>query len=638
MNNKKNDVKSLTSRNSINENNSPNNSLINPEISKIYKDLLFFKNDMLLELRKVEEKFNAKLSQQSIISSEQYDSFDKKLTELDERISKLNSLIFDNNELIEKIKTFQSFMTKTEDNFNRVNIKINSIQKDNFDSFYNIERIINENLKYPGVIGKNAKFSNFRYFIDYTMKNFNDLNDFKDEIKHYNYNELKKEINKIISDFRYSISNNHKNSLSLIGNKLKEVDKKIEDLLKRNNKNMKENEAKFEELKNNLDKYFSEYQTKFESLEKNLNDKYNEHLHEIDNAKNIKDELLTEINNVKSFFEKIKALNNNNNNNNNNNHDSINNDNNNINSCWNKKNIPDDDNNNLVNQAISTSNKKYNMFKKELIRNNDINILDSYQNSGVQHNTDLSSNKTIHHDVLDNSKSFENLLENHYFRIRNKNKELSLDHYENEKKEEKKDFDQYFNMNNKDFRRNNYSISNIADIKIKKVILPENVSKRNINRTLNSLLSDNKGTIYISNDLPSNIPQKSIYLNENNNSMRKDIFNISKINKQKLIKNRNRNINLFHSARSINRTVEVINPEKINSLLLIKPKSKNNIFKNLDLFKKGKKYNISFEKKKNSKDEQSQIGFRKSINLTNKFKELILMNQKNFKKARKIAL
>ena len=152
MNNKKNKVKSLTSSNSINENNSPNSSLINPGKSKIHKDLLFFKNDVLLDLRKIEEKFYSKLADQSTISSKQYDSFDKKLTELDERISKVNSLILDNNELIEKIKTFQNFITKTEDNFNRINIKINSTIKNNFDSIYNIERVINENIRYPGVI------------------------------------------------------------------------------------------------------------------------------------------------------------------------------------------------------------------------------------------------------------------------------------------------------------------------------------------------------------------------------------------------------------------------------------------------------------------------------------------------------
>ena len=195
-------------------------------------------------------------------------------------------------------------------------------------------------------------------------------------------------------------------------------------------------------------------------------------------------------------------------------------------------------------------------------------------------------------------------------------------------------------MTNRDFRRNNYSISNIANIKIKKVILPNYISKKNLNRTSNSLLSENKGTILISNDLTTNIPQKSMYLNDSIINMKKSEFNISKINKQKFPKNKNRNKNLVHSARTINRKAETINPEKINSLLVIKPKNikLNNILKNIDSFKKGKKYNLSFEKKKSPKDEKSQIGLRKSINLKNNFKEIILMNSKNFKKNRKIQL
>ena len=131
-----------------------------------------------------------------------------------------------------------------------------------------------------------------------------------------------------------------------------------------------------------------------------------------------------------------------------------------------------------------------------------------------------------------------------------------------------------------------------------------------------------------------------MYLNDSIINMKKSEFNISKINKQKFPKNKNRNKNLVHSARTINRKAETINPEKINSLLVIKPKNikLNNILKNIDSFKKGKKYNLSFEKKKSPKDEKSQIGLRKSINLKNNFKEIILMNSKNFKKNRKIQL
>ena len=619
MNNKKNEGKSFTSKNSFNANTSQIKTLINSEMSRIRQDLLFFKNDMLLDIRKVEERFNIKLTEQSIINSDQYDSFDKKLYELSERITKVNSMMLDNCDLAEKIKAFTRFKTKAEDNLNRLSSQSISIQKENNDTINNIERMINENLRYPGIFGKNAKFLNLRYFIDYTMRNIKDLNIFRDEIKNFNLNDLRRDINRDISDFRFSISDNYKNSLRLIGNNFKEFDKKIDDLNKRNSKFMKENEAKFEEFKININKYFSEYQDKLESLEKNLSDKYKEQLKEIDNLKNINNELSTKINDTKSYLEKIKESNNINNINTNNN-------------GRNQKNIQSDNINNFIFQAISTKNKKYNMIMKELINNNNINLFDNYQNSVVQHNTELSPSRNASHRILDKSKSFENLPENNNFKIRNKSKDLSF--------EQKNEFDSYLNMTNRDFRRNNYSISNIANIKIKKVILPNYISKKNINRTSNSLLSENKGTILISNDLTTNIPQKSMYLNDSIINMKKSEFNISKINKQKFPKNKNRNKNLVHSARTINRKAETINPEKINSLLVIKPKNikLNNILKNIDSFKKGKKYNLSFEKKKSLKDEKFQIGLRKSINLKNNFKEIILMNSKNFKKNRKIQL
>ena len=303
-------------------------------------------------------------------------------------------------------------------------------------------------------------------------------------------------------------------------------------------------------------------------------------------------------------------------------------------------------------QAISR-NKTNNMFMNEIHNNNindnnnnvnnnfynnfsNINIIDNYHKSEERHYTDLSSDEKNNYIALDRSKSFDKLPEKYYFKMRNKNKDLSLTHHEIKNKEEKKMFETFYNTTYKEFRKNNYSISNIAQIKIKKVNFPEYIGKRNINRTSNSLLADNKGTIYISNDLSSTIPQKSLYFNDNGNSIRKGALNISKIDKKNFKKNKN--INLAHSAKTIKRKVENKNPEKLNSLIEIKHKSKNNISNNSVLFKKGKKYNLSFDKEKNSKDEQIQIGFGKTFNLKNKIKELILINSKNFKKNRKIQI
>ena len=624
---KKNEDRSLGLKTSIKTNNTQRISIINPEMKNINQDLLFFKNDILLDIRKIEENFNIKLSKINIVSSEQYDSFDKKISELSERISRIHSWILDNNELPVKFNTFVRFQTKVEEYFSRINSKIISIQNENKDFIISSEKLISENLKYPGVIGINGKFLNFRYFIDYTMKNFNDLNEFRDEIIKLNLVELRKEINTTISDFRTTISDNYLNSARLITNNIQEFDKKIQDIIIRNYKNMEENEVKFEELKNNINKYFSEYQTKFELLGKNLNDKFDEQLKEIDVLKNMRNELSTQTNNVKSYLENIKSLSNNiitNINFKANNNDR------------NQKKILSDDSNKFDYQVISTYSQKNNKILNDQINNNNfknIDILDNYQKSEVQHNTDFSSEKRNNHMVLDRPKSYEKIPEkNNYFKTRNKNKDLSFTHYELKNKEDNKDIYTYLNKTNKDFTKNNYSISNIANIKIKQVILPENISKRNINRKSDSLLSDNKKEILISNDLSSNIPHKSLYFDD----IRKRIFNISKINKQKVLINKNRDINLVHSARTINRIVEINNPEKLNSKIKMKPKSKNNIFKKLDFCKKGKKYNLSFEKNKISKDEKSQIGFWKTLNLKCSVKDLFLLNSKTFKNNRKI--
>ena len=401
---------------------------------------------------------------------------------------------------------------------------------------------------------------------------------------------------------------------------------KFEELKNNINKYFSEYQIKCEELKNNINKYFSEYQIKFESLGKNLNEKYNEQLNKIDKVENMKNELLSEINDVKSYVEKIKSSNNINNNSdiktningrNHTNHE-------------NQKNIHSDSSINFGNQTIPTSSKKLNLIMNELINNdnvNNINKLDNYQNIEDRHNTEFSSNK-IHNLNLVRPKSFQKLFENRYFQLINKEKDLSLTRNEIKKNEEKKEYS-HFNMTNREFRRNNYSISNIKEIKIKKVSLPGNVGKRNINRLSSSLLSENKRTILISNDLSPINNQKNMYLN--NNNKRKSAFNILKNESQNIRKHKN--IYLVDSSKTIDK---IQNPEKLSSLIIIK--SKNNIFNNLDIFKRGKKFPLSFNKNKNSKNEQIQTGFRKPINLKNNIRTLIVKNSRNSKRNRNIDL
>ena len=600
MNNKINEGKSITSLNSLNENNLSNKSL-NLEMKQIIQDLKYFKNDLLLDVRKIEERFNYKLLEQSIISSEQYDSFEKRLSELSDRISQINQIILDYGDISGRIKTLLKFKMETEDSINRIYAQLFTFQKQNKEFSNNIDKIISENLEYPGIIGKNSKFLNFRYFIDYTLKNLKDLNEFMDNTKTFNFHEFRRKINSEIADFRFSLSDNYNNSVRLIGKNFKEFDAKVEDLIKTNNKNMEDNEARFEELKNNIFKYFAEYQTKFENLEKNINENYNQQIKEIDNIKKVKQELKEDINNFKSYLDNIKTSNIDVN-------DKINNNNGHNFNNENRNNFQSDENDN---QTLTSNDKRYKMVMNGNNLEN-INIIDYYQNCENKNNKEHSPNEKFNED--NNSK------------ISDKN--ISLTHDDIKKHEEKKESDTHYNTTYKEIKRNNYSITNIANIKIKKVILPEYISKRNIKRKVNSSLSENKGSMSLSNNQSSTLQQKSFYNNDNSNTMRQSVFNLSKINRQKIRKYKI--INISQSMKLNNPKVEKNNPDKLKSLITIKSKS--------NTFKKERKNSLSFEKRKILKDEEAQIGFRKTFNLKKKIKDIILINSRNFKKNRKIEI
>ena len=600
MNNKINEGKSITSLNSLNENNLSNKSL-NLEMKQIIQDLKYFKNDLLLDVRKIEERFNYKLLEQSIISSEQYDSFEKRLSELSDRISQINQIILDYGDISGRIKTLLKFKMETEDSINRIYAQLFTFQKQNKEFSNNIDKIISENLEYPGIIGKNSKFLNFRYFIDYTLKNLKDLNEFMDNTKTFNFHEFRRKINSEIADFRFLLSDNYNNSVRLIGKNFKEFDAKVEDLIKTNNKNMEDNEARFEELKNNIFKYFAEYQTKFENLEKNINENYNQQIKEIDNIKKVKQELKEDINNFKSYLDNIKTSNIDVN-------DKINNNNGHNFNNENRNNFQSDENDN---QTLTSNDKRYKMVMNGNNLEN-INIIDYYQNCENKNNKEHSPNEKFNED--NNSK------------ISDKN--ISLTHDDIKKHEEKKESDSHYNTLYKEIKRNNYSITNIANIKIKKVILPEYISKRNIKRKVNSSLSENKGSMLLSNNQSSTLQQKSFYNNDNSNTMRQSVFNLSKINRQKIRKYKT--INISQSMKLNNPKVEKNNPDKLKSLITIKSKS--------NTFKKERKNSLSFEKRKILKDEEAQIGFRKTFNLKKKIKDIILINSRNFKKNRKIEI
>ena len=67
MFNTKNEFNSSSPNNSLNAFNSEFKAILKVELNVMKKDLLFFKDDILKDIRKMEEKFNLKINQQNTL-------------------------------------------------------------------------------------------------------------------------------------------------------------------------------------------------------------------------------------------------------------------------------------------------------------------------------------------------------------------------------------------------------------------------------------------------------------------------------------------------------------------------------------------------------------------------------------------
>ena len=582
-------------------------SLFNIDSNYIREDLLFFKDDVLKDIRKSEEKLNSKIDKLNKDFSEIKEIFQKKIADLSNKLSHINIYITDNKNLHEKIKKFEPFISKTENDLLTLNLKLNSTKKDFKDSYYKYEKLINDNLIYPGIIGNNAKFPNFRNFIDFVLSRMQVIDDFKEEFKSFDFNDYKIKINSEIKGLRFQIDNFICSKYN-VENSVAESIEKLRIFNNEYDKKLSENTQEINSFKAKIDNTLIQFNQKIDNIQKDLYDKYLEQVSEIQNIKEIKKQ---NINNNNSFKNISKEYNNDRNilATKNINFSLLKSENSNYNKAQQKSNEEDilnekneaetENDNTKFNQYIDNKNKK---IVKKISENKKSNLTDSSNYIDLKNFTEKSVSKIntkveyskfpittkakLYKKLSKTSKNM--IIKNKYFQDifnkKNKNKNNIEVSREEEikpknkiiKKEKSEDY-KIKNKTNFSFQKkiifpNNYSITNIPNIEIKKVILPDqlNISSFNNDCLSNSPLSDryfkasiNKGSIY----------DKKNYSNDNN------------------AYNKNKNVleNIYRSIKS------KIDEKRVQS-------SKMNLYKSRNDILKPNKTNFSYEKCNSQKE------------------------------------
>ena len=177
-----------------------NNFNIKPNLNS---ELLFFKNEILGELRMLENKLLKKLELKTDTSHKKMVQLETNFDTLNKKIFSMSNFYSENTTMKDKLENLFKAKTSIEETIYTHEYKLSSIAKDLVTAINKYDKIIEKSILYPGLIGNsNSKFNTFHNFIDYVMMNISQLNHFKDKTMGLDLKQYKNKLESTIDGFK----------------------------------------------------------------------------------------------------------------------------------------------------------------------------------------------------------------------------------------------------------------------------------------------------------------------------------------------------------------------------------------------------------------------------------------------------
>ena len=278
----------------------------------LQKELLFFKNDILKDMRNLEAKQAEKLINFKEEQTKIFNKYETKFLEQSEKITYLSNMIVDYFRKEKFESYFEEFKKKLEKNFAEMATKIYSLQGELKDVLYQQEKYFKENVLYPGVIGYQCKFKDLHAFIDYVLESIEQIEIYQETIKGYELHKIRKNLESDLNTIQSKLKTNFQILTKFTTEKVNESEQKMLKVLNdynsqfvdvriENNKNADNLMKKMEEVEHNFDQIIK--------IRKEMNQKNKEQDQKLENIiQNIADneiriiEQNKEINNVDKKF------------------------------------------------------------------------------------------------------------------------------------------------------------------------------------------------------------------------------------------------------------------------------------------------------------------------------------------------
>ena len=217
--------------NTNNTNNSNNNNIIIPQKKSSSEQLLFFKDEVLKDLKALESKLSLKYDIQHTLNANKIKKIEGTIDQISQRIAYLSSQIITDNTMKEKVEKISTWNNKTDETLILLDIRLKNIGTKLTETIDKYDNLFMETVVYPGVIGPKARYKTFHEFIDFLIFNIGQLLIYKEkstvEVKDYRY-----KMDSLISNLQMKLDYLSKNTRAFTSSSLKNTEKKMEQTFK----------------------------------------------------------------------------------------------------------------------------------------------------------------------------------------------------------------------------------------------------------------------------------------------------------------------------------------------------------------------------------------------------------------------
>ena len=195
------------------------------------KELLFFKDDILKDLKRFESKLTSKYNDTQSSIQQKLNFYDQQFEKLTDKISKIQNSDLNDKLIEEKINSLIKFKEKISEKIMTNEIKLDSTQKDLQSAIFKYDKMFTDTVIYPGLIGNLCKYKTFHEFIDYLLIQISQLNNFKDK-NIFDLKSYKTKLDNLIQSFKLQIDNITKTMTEFTTKSVNNCEERINNLLK----------------------------------------------------------------------------------------------------------------------------------------------------------------------------------------------------------------------------------------------------------------------------------------------------------------------------------------------------------------------------------------------------------------------